>query len=177
MTRPFASTDPVTNIFEVVGMQRNNGAELFLQGAIYQDLSVFGGISYIDARLENTGLATTNGRLVVGVPLFKTDVALDYHPAVWHGFALTGGVHAEGERAATNLNNSFAPSYATFDAGVRYSTTVDKHIITARFQVLNIGNVFYYSSIADGNIVGSPGANTAYLGTPRTFMLSLQMTL
>jgi iron complex outermembrane recepter protein len=177
MTRPFASTDPVTNIFEVVGMQRNNGAELFLQGAIYQDLSVFGGVSYIDARLDNTGLATTNGRLVVGVPLFKTDVALDYHPAVWHGFALTGGVHAEGERAATNLNNSFAPSYATFDAGVRYSTTVDKHIITARFQVLNIGNVFYYSSIADGNIVGSPGANTAYLGTPRTFMLSLQMTL
>ena len=177
MTRPFASTDPVTNIFEVVGMQRNNGAELFLQGAIYQDLSVFGGISYIDARLENTGLATTNGRLVVGVPLFKTDVALDYHPFAWHGFALTGGVHAEGERAATNLNNSFAPSYATFDAGVRYSTTVDKHIITARFQVLNIGNVFYYSSIADGNIVGSPGANTAYLGTPRTFMASLQMTL
>jgi iron complex outermembrane recepter protein len=177
MTRPFASTDPVSNIFQVVGMQRNNGAELFLQGAIYQDLSVFGGVSYIDARLDNTGLATTNGRLVVGVPLFKTDVALDYHPAVWHGFALTGGVHAEGERAATNLNNSFAPSYATFDAGVRYSTTVDKHIITARFQVLNIGNVFYYSSIVDGNIVGSPGANTAYLGTPRTFMLSLQMTL
>src|SRR5580692_11023240 len=177
MTRPFASTDPVSNVFEVIGTQRNNGAELFLQGAIYEDLSVFGGVSYIDARLENTGLATTNGRLVVGVPLFKTDVALDYHPFAWHGFALTGGVHAEGERAATNLNNSFAPSYATFDAGVRYSTTVDKHIITARFQVLNIGNVFYYSSIADGNIVGSPGANTAYLGTPRTFMASLQMTL
>src|ERR1700733_3721728 len=74
MTRPFAATDPVSNIFEVVGTQRNNGAELFLQGAIYQDLSVFGGISYIDARLENTGLATTNGGLVVGVPLFKSDI-------------------------------------------------------------------------------------------------------
>jgi iron complex outermembrane receptor protein len=115
--------------------------------------------------------------LVVGVPLFKTDVAFDYHPAVWMGFALTGGVHAEGERATSNINNNFAPSYATFDAGIRYTKTVDKHIVTARFQVLNIGNVFYYSSIADGNIVGSPGANTAYLGTPRTYMLSLQMTL
>jgi iron complex outermembrane receptor protein len=177
MTRPFAAIDPVSNIFGVVGTQRNNGAELFLQGEIYQDLSVFGGISYIDARLINTGVASTDGRLVVGVPLFKSDVALDYHPAVWRGFALTGGIHAEGERAATNINNSFAPPYATFDAGVRYSTNVDKHIITARFQVLNIGNVFYYSSIADGTIVGSPGANTAYLGTPRTFMLSLQMTL
>jgi iron complex outermembrane receptor protein len=158
-----------------VGTQRNNGAELFLQGDIIPELSVFGGISYIDARLLNTGVPATNGGLVVGVPLFKSDIALDYHPAFLHGFALTGGVHAEGERAATNTNNSFAPSYATF--GVRASKTIDKHIVTARFQVLNVGNVFYYSSIADGNIVGSPGANTAYLGTPRTYMLSLQLTL
>ena len=182
MTRPFASsivspTNSTVSTFEVVGTQRNNGAELFLQGEIYQDLSVFGGVSYIDARLLNTGNPMTDGRLVVGVPLFKTDVAFDYHPASWLGFALTGGVHAEGERAATNFNNSFAPSYATFDAGLRFSKTVDKHIITTRFQVLNIGNTFYYSSIADGAIVGSPGANTAYLGTPRTYMLSLQMTL
>jgi iron complex outermembrane receptor protein len=177
MTRPLAATDPVSNIFEVVGTQRNNGAEFFLQGDIIPELSVFGGISYIDARLLDTGVAATNGGLVVGVPLFKTDVALDYHPAFFQGFALTGGIHAEGERAATNTNNSFAPSYATFDAGVRFSKTIDQHIMTARFQVLNIGNVFYYSSIADGNIVGSPGANTAYLGTPRTYMLSLQMTL
>ena len=177
MTRPLAETNATTNIFQVVGTQRNNGAELFLQGDIYSDLTVFGGISYIDARLLNTGVASTDGRLVVGVPLFKTDMVVDYHPAAWQGFALTGGVHAEGERAATNLNNSFAPSYATFDAGIRFTKTVDKHIVTARFQVLNIGNVFYYSSIADGNIVGSPGANTAYLGTPRTYMLSLQMTL
>jgi iron complex outermembrane recepter protein len=177
MTRPYAATDPVSNIFEVVGTQRNNGAEFFLQGAISSDLSVFGGVTYIDARLQNTGVAATNDKLVVGVPLYKTDVALDYHPVAWQGFALTGGVHAEGERAATNTNNSYAPPYATFDLGVRVSRTFDKHIVTARFQVLNVGNVFYYSSIADGNIVGSPGANTAYLGTPRTYMFSLQMTL
>jgi iron complex outermembrane recepter protein len=177
MTRPLAETLATINVFQVVGTQRNNGAELFLQGDIYSDLTVFGGISYIDARLINTGVAATDGRLVVGVPLFKTDMAFDYHPAAWMGFALTGGVHAEGERAATNLNNSFAPSYATFDAGIRFTKTVDNHIVTARFQVLNIGNTFYYSSIADGNIVGSPGANTAYLGVPRTYLLSLQMTL
>ena len=177
MTRPLAETVAATNVFQVVGTQRNNGAELFLQGEVFPELSVFGGITYIDARLLNTGVASTDGRLVVGVPLFKTDVAFDYHPAAWLGFALTGGVHAEGERAATNTNNSFAPSYATFDAGIRFSKTVDKHIVTARFQVLNIGNTFYYSSIADGNIVGSPGANTAYLATPRTYWLSLQMTL
>jgi iron complex outermembrane receptor protein len=177
MTRPLAETVTATNVFQVVGTQRNNGAELFLQGDVLPELTVFGGITYIDARLINTGVAATDGRLVVGVPLFKTDMLFDYHPAIWQGFALTGGVHAEGVRATSNINNNFAPSYATFDAGIRFSKTVDKHIITTRFQMLNIGNTFYYSSIADGNIVGSPGANTAYLGTPRTYLLSLQMTL
>jgi iron complex outermembrane recepter protein len=58
---------------------------------------------------------------------------------------------------------------------VRYTTEVLKHRVTARFQVLNVTNTQYYVSIADGNIVGSPGANTAYLGTPRTFMASLEV--
>jgi iron complex outermembrane recepter protein len=177
MTRPLATTDPVSNIFAVVGTQRNNGAEFFVQGDIIPELSVFGGVSYIDARLLDTGVAATNNKLVVGVPLVKSDVAVDYHPAFMQGFALTGAVHAEGVRAATNTNNSFAPSYATFDVGIRASRTFDRRTVTMRFQVLNVGNVFYYSSIADGNIVGSPGANTAYLGTPRTYLVSLQMAL
>lgn len=177
MTRPLAATDAISNVFAVVGKQRNNGAEFFLQGDIFSDLSVFGGVSIIDARLQDTGVASTDDNMVVGVPLVKSDIAVDYHPAILHGLALTGALHAESERAATNTNNSFAPSYATFDLGTRASWTFDNRPVTARFQVLNVGNVFYYSSIADGNIVGSPGANTAYLGTPRTFMLSFQMPL
>lgn len=177
MTRPLAATDPNSNIFGVVGTQRNLGAEFFVQGDITRDLSVFGGVTYIDARLQDTGNPLTENGLVVGVPFVKTDFAVDYHPAILHGLAFTGAVHAEGERAATNTNNSFAPAYATVDLGLRATGNIDNHPVTARFQVLNVGNVFYFSSIADGNIVGSPGANTAYLGTPRTFMVSLQMPL
>jgi iron complex outermembrane recepter protein len=71
MTRPLAETDSVTNIFEVVGTQRNNGAEFFVQGSIVPQLSVFGGVTYIDARLIDTGVATTDDKLVVGVPVVK----------------------------------------------------------------------------------------------------------
>ena len=80
----------------------------------------------------------------------------------------------EDRRAATNTNNSFAPSFVTLDPGVRYSTGLFGHHATARFQVVNVTDVHYYVSIADGNIVGSPGANTAYLGTPRTYSASLE---
>jgi iron complex outermembrane receptor protein len=174
MTRPLATTSATTNIFSVVGTQRNIGVELFAQGNVTPDLSILGGITYIDAKLIGSGDAATNNKWVVGVPDVKSDVALDYHPAFANGFALTTAAHFEGARAATDTNNSFAPSYATLDIGVRYSTPFMGHHVTARFQVINVTNVFYYSSIADGNIVGSPGANTAYLGAPRTFEATLE---
>ena len=175
MTRPLAATNATTNIFSVVGTQTNNGAELFVQGNVRPDLSVLGGVTYVDARLNGTGNAATNGKLVVGVPQFKGDLAADYHPAFADGLAMTGAVHFESERAATNTNNSYAPSYATLDLGLRYSTAVFGHDATARFQVINVTGTNYYSSIADGNIVGAPGANTAYLGTPRTYEASLEV--
>jgi iron complex outermembrane receptor protein len=177
MTRPLASTVAVgsTNVFEVIGTQHNRGVELFAQGNVRPDLSIFGGVTYIDARLVNTGDPTTENGRVVGVPTVKSDIAIDYHPYFAHGFAFTGAVHYESSRAETNTNNSFASPYATLDLGLRYSTTFQKHAATWRFQVLNVTDTHYYSSIADGNIVGSPGANTAYLGTPRVYSTSLEM--
>ena len=174
MTRPLALTNATTNIFSVVGTQQNTGFELFAQGNITPDLSIFGGVTYINAKLMGTADAATNDKWVVGVPDVKSDITLDYHPAFAHGFAFTTTGHYEGARAATNSNNSFAPSYATLDLGIRYTTPFMGHHLTGRFQVINVTNVFYYSSIADGNIVGSPGANTAYLGAPRTFEASME---
>lgn len=175
MTRPLAQTVAASNVFQVIGEQRNWGAELFGQGSIGPWLSLLGGVTYIDARLEGSMLPGTNDMRVVGVPHFKSDLAADLHPDVLRGFAFTGAVHYESDRAATNTNNSFAPSYATFDLGVRYSAALWGRSETLRAEVLNVGDVRYYSSIADGNIVGSAGANTAYLGDPRTVRLSLEL--
>ncbi|CAB3793300.1 TonB-dependent receptor [Pararobbsia alpina] len=178
MTRPLAEADLTSNIFSVVGTQRDAGVELFVQGNLLRDLTVLGGVTYIDARLWGTGNPTTNDMLVVGVPNWKADLAFDYHPGFAYGFALTGAVHHEGTRAAMNTNTSFAPAYTTLDLGVRYVLPdFQKHKTTLRFQVNNLTNVYYYSSIEDGttgNLAGSTGADTAYLGAPRTFMASLE---
>ena len=177
MTRPLAQADAPADIFEVVGTQRNWGGELFGQGSLTPSLSLLGGVTYIDARLLDTGVATTDDKRVVGVPHFKSDVSADFHPAIAHGFALTGAVHYESDRAATNTNTSFAPSYATVDVGVRYNAAWFDHHETLRVNVINVGDKRYFSSIADGNIVGSPGANTAYSGAPRTVLASLEFDL
>jgi iron complex outermembrane receptor protein len=176
MTRPYATVDPTSEIFGVTGTQRNWGGEFFAQGDITPDISAFGGVTYIDARLVGTDNVATNDMLVIGVPHWKSDIVIDMHPAYWRGFAVTGAVHYESSRAATNTNNSFADPYATLDIGGRYSTVLFGHRATARFQVINVTDKFYYSSIADGSsIVGANGGDTAWFGTPRTFEASLQV--
>jgi iron complex outermembrane receptor protein len=177
MSRPLASTDATTNRFEVVGTQRNWGAELFVEGDLIKAISVLGGLTYVDARLIGTGKASTNDKRVVGVPHFKSDFVVDYHPDFARGLAATLAVHGESQRAATNINNSFADSYATLDLGARYTTGLLSHAVTLRLQVINLTDTRYFSSIADGNIVGSPGANTAYSGWPRTFQASVELDL
>ena len=180
MMRPWSESVAVSptssqTIFKEVGTQQNTGAELFVQGAVTRDLSLFGGVTYIDAKLTGSSIAADNDKWVVGVPEAKTDLAADYHPALFRGVALTGAIHAESQRAATDTNNSFAPAYTTYDVGLRYTLAAFKRPVTLRFQVLNLTDEHYYSSIADGAIVGSPGADTAYLGDPRTFQASLEV--
>ncbi len=179
MTRPLAEsvvTSPTTSVFEVTGTQTNWGGEVFAQGDITPEISAFGGVTYIDARLVNTGNVATNDMLVIGVPHWKSDIAIDLHPDYWRGFAVTGTVHYESARAANNTNTTFADSYTTLDLGARYSTIIYGHRTTARFQVVNVTDKFYYSSIADGaSIVGANGGNTAWLGTPRTFEASVEV--
>ena len=134
-------------------------------------------MTYIDARLLDSGNPATDGGMIVGVPKWKTDWTLDWHPEALHGLAFTVGAHYESDRAATDTNTSFAPSYATFDLGTRYATHLLRHAVIARLSAINVTDKHYYSSIADGNIVGSPGANTAYLAPPRTILASLEFDL
>ena len=174
MTRPLAQTVAATNVFQVIGTQRNWGAEVYGQGAISPDLSLLGGVTYVDARLEGSALPNTNDKRVVGVPNWKADLAADLHPRSLKGLAFTGAFHLEGDRAATNTNNSFAASYVTVDLGLRYSAALGGHHETVRLQVMNVGDTRYYTAIADGTIVGSPGANTAYIAPPRTVMANIE---
>ncbi len=174
MTRPLAQTVAGSNLFQVIGTQRNWGAELYGQGALGPSLSLLGGVTYVDARLEGSLLPNTNDRRVVGAPRWKGDLAADLHPMEMHGLAFTGALHVESDRAATNTNTSFAPAYATFDLGLRYTPEWLSRHLTARLQVMNVGDTRYYTAIADGNIVGSAGANTAYIAPPRTLMAALE---
>jgi iron complex outermembrane receptor protein len=183
MTQPNAQAifqTPTVETYEVIGTQRNWGSELFVEGDVARDFSIYGGVTYLDPRIINPSHflvngVSINGKLVVGVPHVKEDVVLDYHPAVTPGLAFTAVVHSESARAATDDNLSFTPGYATVDLGWRYSLAVlTRHHATVRFQVINVGNKAYYSAIEDGAVAGSPSPSTAFSAAPRTFEASFQ---
>ncbi len=175
ITRPYADTNPATDTFEVIGEQRNWGTEFFFSGELLPALSALGGFTYLDPQLLDTGSPATSNKNVVGVPDWQSNVVLDYHPQWAHGVAGTVNFHYTGPRAATNTNNSFAAPYATLDLGVRATVKVWHKPLTVRAQVSNVTDARYWLSIFPANIDGAAGADSAWLGAPRTVSASVEV--
>ncbi len=175
MTRPLAITDPVTEIFGVAGLQRNYGRRA-LRSRQREARPQRARRHHLDRRSPHWNGQCVNQRQTGGRrPTIQKRLSRRLSSGLFPGRRFDGGGALRKRRAATNTNNSFADPYATFDLGARYSTSFQGHHATFRFQVINVANTQYYVSVADGTIVGSPGANTAYLGTPRTFEASLEL--
>jgi iron complex outermembrane receptor protein len=77
ITRPYAYTQ-TDGTYAVAGEQRNRGVELMLDGAATRDLSRFGGVTWLDPRLFDTGNATTEGKQIVGLPRFALSMLAEY---------------------------------------------------------------------------------------------------
>jgi len=172
--RPFANTD-ANNIFRITGQQVNYGAEISGQGMILRRLMVDGGFTAINARLNDTGIAATNGKRFVGTPAYKSNVYSEYRVPRIENLTVTGDWQFEGQRVQDDENLHTTPGYNTFDLGFRYSHMIFAKLATLRFTSNNIGNVRFYSTIGPGDITGTnASSNTAHLGPPRTISTSLQ---
>ncbi len=81
--RPFANINPIGNVFEISGQQVNKGLELSAVGEMAPNLRVYGGVTLLNARLEETPLASTDDKIYVGAPKVKGNTLFEYSiPAV-----------------------------------------------------------------------------------------------
>ena len=173
--RPFANTD-ANNVFRITGQQVNYGAEISGQGTLFRRLRVDGGFTALNARLNDTGIAATNGKRFVGTPAFKSNLYSEYRVPGVENLTVTGDWQFVGQRDQDDENLNVTPGFNTFDLGFRYSHTILSKLATLRFTSNNIGNVRFYSSIGPGDITGTnASSNTAHLGPPRTIATSLQI--
>ncbi len=172
--RPFANLD-ATRVFRITGLQVNYGAEVSAQGLLFHSLLIDGGFSALNARLNQTGIAATNGQRFVGTPSYKSNLLSEYRIPHAAGLILTGDWQFIGRRPQDDENRNYTGSFNTFDLGFRIGRQILSKRATLRFTAYNLGNVRYYSTISPGDITGTnAGSNTAFLGAPRTVSSSLQ---
>src|SRR5579863_2398429 len=168
--RPFANINTADNVFEISGQQVNKGLELTAIGEIAGGLTLFGGVTLLDARLENTPLPTTNDKLYVGAPKVKGNMLFEYKVPGVAGLTATFDYQFSTDRAGNDTNSFYVAGYNLFDVGARYRW----NNLTLRLAVDNVTDRFYWSTVAPSNLTGAnSGSLIGHLGTPRTVLASV----
>jgi iron complex outermembrane receptor protein len=174
--RPFANINLADNAFEISGLQVNRGLELSAVGEVIQGLTVYGGVTFLDAKLENTPLTTTNDKIYVGAPKVKGNTLVEYHFPAIPGLVTSIDWQFSGPRAANDTNSFFVAGYNLFDVGARYTSTVLTKSVTWRLAVDNVADKHYWSTVAPSNLTGTNTGNLlAHFGSPRTVLASVSM--
>jgi len=159
----------------MLGNQVNYGAELQAQGTLFHRLLVDGGFTALNARLNETQVAATNGKRFVGIPGYRTGVYTEYRVPGVSRLNVTGAWEFIGQRSQDDENLHSTPGSSEFDLGFRYTRPLFDKLATLRFNCQNITDTHYYSTIAAGDITGTnASSNVAHLGLPRTISTSLQ---
>jgi iron complex outermembrane receptor protein len=173
--RPFAMTDPADNVFKISGEQINTGFEAIVTGRVTERLLMFGGATVLDPTLTKTGNALTSGKQFVNIPKFKANLLTEYRFLGAGTYASVNWQHV-GRRPIDDINSTYTPAYDVVDLGVRHSHSVGNAVATWKFQVNNVADAHYWSTIGPGNITGTNvGSYTAHFGTPRTVQASVDI--
>lgn len=171
--RPFANVNLADNAFEISGLQVNRGVELSAVGEVIPGLTVYSGVTLLDAKLENTPQAITNDKIYVGAPKVKGNTLFEYHLPTVPGLVATFDWQYSGPRAANDTNSFFVAGYNLFDVGARYTSTILTKNVTWRLAVDNVADKHYWSTVAPSNLTGANTGNLlAHFGSPRTVLAS-----
>lgn len=152
------------NVYAVDGEQRNRGLELSFYGAPADEVRVFGGITWIDAKLTQTNDEATRGNAAVGVPRIQATFTTEWDVPALSGLTLTGSVLHSGKQYVDQANTQQIPSWTTLDLGVRYRTGIAGKTVTMRANLLNALDNDYW--------VGVSRWSTLAVGEPRTVRVS-----
>lgn len=178
MKRPFAYSQS-DNVYAVAGQQRNRGLEFMADGSLTRNLRMFGGVTWLDPKLLDTGTASTDDTRIVGLARTTANLLTTYQIEQVPGLAVNLNARYMSARPIDDSNDHWVSSYETFDLGASYSTRVLERDTVYRVEMTNVGNSHYWTNIVPGGLNGYTGAGqtSASLGTPRMLQASVQVDL
>ena len=168
----------VDNVYGRQGDQRNRGLEFTTGGKLIDSLSVYGGITFLDAKMHKSARSSVEGKTMIGEPKIQANVLFDYVVPGTNKLAFTTNFHYTGKRYVDELNTKSVNGYFTTDLGVRYTTKawIGKET-SIRFNVNNVFNKKYWAGMFPGSLDGEvkDSGTNLFRGYDRTFMLSAQV--
>lgn len=166
--RPFANIDPADKVYRISGDQVSRGLEVSAVGEIWTGLRLFGGLTWLDSKMEGTPLPATDGRRYVGTPKLKGNVLLEYAIPAVAGLTASVDYQFATNRAGNDTNTLIVAGYELVDLGARYAMEIGGKPVTWRLAVNNVFDRHYWSTVAPSNITGANTGNmVAHLGSPR----------
>lgn len=176
--RPFAYTQP-DNVYAVAGEQRNRGLEFLADGNVTQNLKVYGGVTWLDPKLLDTGNASTEDTRIVGLSRVTASLLTEYRIDQVPGLAVNLNARYVGPRPVDDSNDHWVGSYETFDIGASYTTRLLKRDTVYRLEMTNVGNEHDWTNIVPGGLNGYTGAGQASAtpAAPRMLQASIQVDL
>jgi iron complex outermembrane receptor protein len=160
-------------VFKISGDQIDKGVEFSAIGEIAHGLTLYGGLTLLNARLEDTPLAGTNDKIYVGAPKIKGNTLLEYQLPAVPGLVAIFNYQFTGPRPGNDTNSLVVAGYNLFDVGARYTSAIASLPVTWRLSVDNIADRHYWSTVAPSNLTGANTGNlVAHFGSPRTVLAS-----
>ena len=143
-------------------------------GELVHGLTLYGGLTLLDARMQNTPLPTTDDKYYVGAPKVKGNMLFEYAVPGISGLVTSFNYQLSGNRAGNDTNSLWVAGYNLFDIGVRYTTRQ----LTFRLAVDNLTDRHYWSTVAPSNLTGANTGNLiGHLGSLRTLLASVTLSL
>jgi len=153
-------------VFTESGQDRHRGAELTVYGQPWRGVRLLGGVTLLDAKQRNTGIASRDGKRVIGVAKQQANLGVEWD--VQPHWSLSARAVATGSRYANAANTMRVAGWVRYDLGARYMLDLPgEQLLTLRIQIENVTNRNDWVTVG-----GFPGQGHLSLGAPRTFRLN-----
>ncbi|MDR3203870.1 MAG: TonB-dependent siderophore receptor [Deltaproteobacteria bacterium] len=155
----------VNNYYKQDGRQRNKGVELSVMGRLFDSLNLFGGITFLDAKMVKTQGGNLDGNRPQYIPNVIAKLYAEYDLPFLQGLTVSAGFDHFGSVMANATNLVHVPSYTTVDVGLRYKTSLWDHEAIFRLDVNNVGDKAYWAAEPGAEIFLAPPRNVILTGS------------
>ena len=145
------------------GRQVHKGLELGISGNVAERLTLWGGMTLMDAKIRKTNNDLQKDQTPGNLPEFYTKIYGEFQLLSGVGFYVTGGAYHTGAQryGESRLETRMQPAYTVYDLGARYETRATGLPTVFRLNIQNVTDLRYWTRATSG-----------HLGDPRTLVFS-----